>query len=205
MSDRYDDSDTTIEAPEGAVDSELTAEGTETSGGVGVRREQEAEILRGELTRVQAQLASVRQELEDAKQRHLRVRADLENYRRRVAADLELAREAGLDAAVLPVLTVFDDLGRALKAAESSEDPAAIVPGVRSVLESLERGLETLDIRAVGAPGEAFDPDLHEALSAVPVTAEGQGGTIAEVFQAGFERGGRLVRPARVVVYQERN
>jgi len=205
MSDRYDDPDTTIETPEGAVDSELTADGAETSGGVGVRREQEAEILRGELTRVQAELAAVRKELEDAKQRHLRARADLENYRRRVTGDLELAREAGLDAAVLPVLTVFDDLGRALQAAQSSEDPAAIVPGVRSVLESLERGLETLDIRAIGAPGEVFDPDVHEALSAIPATELGQGGTIADVFQAGFKRGGRLVRPARVVVYQERN
>ncbi|MEJ2358358.1 MAG: nucleotide exchange factor GrpE [Deinococcales bacterium] len=138
-----------------------------------------------------------------AEARYLRSRAELENYRRRAADDVERAREAGLDSAVLAVLTVFDDLGRALQAAEASDDPTSIVPGVRAVKESLERNLENLDIRPIGEPGEPFDPNEHEALTAVPLIADAEPGTIADVFQAGFKRGDRLVRPARVVVYKE--
>jgi len=161
------------------------------------------DILRGEMSRLQQQLEEARSEAGDFRDRYLRSRAELENFRRRAADDLERAREAGLDSAVLTVLTVFDDLGRALQAAEATDDPASIVPGVRAVKTSLERNLETLDIRPIGRPGETFDPNQHEALTAVPTTEGAEPGTIADVFQAGFKRGERLVRPARVVVFKE--
>ena len=69
--------------------------------------------------------------------------------------------------------------------------------------EALERNLENLDIRPIGAKGEPFDPNEHEALTAVPLTDGAEAGTIADVFQAGFKRGDRLVRPARVLVYKD--
>ncbi|MEJ2667714.1 MAG: nucleotide exchange factor GrpE [Deinococcales bacterium] len=163
----------------------------------------EVDILRSELRRMQDELEEARREAAESRDRYLRSRAELENYRKRVADDVERAREAGLDSAVLTVLTVFDDLGRALEAAESSDDPGNIVRGVRAVKESLERNLEGLDIRAIGQPGEPFDPTQHEALTAVPLQEGAEPGTIANVYQAGFKRGERLVRPARVVVYKE--
>lgn len=172
-------------------------------GGAGTASDDEVAILRSELRRVQDQLEEVKREAAENRDRFLRSRAELENYRRRVAEDVERARESGLDSAVLTVLNVFDDLGRALEAAESTGDPSAIVPGVRAVKESLERNLEGLDIRPVGQRGERFDPNEHEALTAVPLQDGAEPGTIANVFQAGFKRGDRLVRPARVVVYKE--
>lgn len=161
----------------------------------------EIEILRRELGAASDRLAVLEAEQQAAQDKLLRARADLENTRRRHALELERAREAGLDAALLPVLAVFDDLGRALQAAEGG-DPTSIVPGVRSVRESLERSLETVGVHRVGDVGDAFDPALHEALA---VVSAGQGrapGAIAEVFEAGFVRGERLVRPARVVVVE---
>lgn len=162
----------------------------------------ELEILRGELAAVQSNVAEAERVAEEHKARALRARAELDTVRRRAAADEERAKRAGLDSAVLPVLNVFDDLRRALAAAESG-DPEAIVPGVRAVMEGLERNLERLDIRRVGEVGDPFDPDLHEALTSVPSPGPAQAGTIAEVFEAGFMQGERLVRPARVVVYQD--
>lgn len=162
----------------------------------------EVEILRGELAKLQEELERAKDEGERHRERALRARADLENVRRRAASEEGRAREAGLDSAVLPVLSVYDDLRRALEAAEQG-DPEAIVPGVRAVMEGLERNLERLEIRRIGQAGERFDPDLHEALTSVPSEDPGRAGTIAEVFEAGFVRGDRLVRPARVVVYQE--
>lgn len=162
----------------------------------------ELEILRSELATLQVALEAAGDELVDLKDRYLRARADLENYRRRALQDVERAREAGLDSAILPVLTVFDDLSRALAVADE-EDPGKILPGVQSVLMALERNLDTLGIQRLGEVGDRFDPDLHEALTAVPTDDEERKGTIAEVFQAGFKRGDRLVRPARVLVFQE--
>jgi molecular chaperone GrpE len=162
----------------------------------------EVDVWRRELARANDALAAARTELASAEDRALRARADLENLRRRTHADLERARQQGLDAALLPVLRVHDDLVRALSAAEQS-DPAAIVPGVEAVLQGLLRQLESLGLERTGAPGEPFDAERHEAIMAVPAAEPGLGGTIQTVFEAGFVQGDRLVRPARVIVYQE--
>jgi molecular chaperone GrpE len=159
----------------------------------------EVEILRSELGAASERLAALEAEHQSCLDKMLRARADLENTRRRHAQEVERAREAGMDAAILPVLGVFDDLGRALQAAETG-DPSSILPGVRSVRESLERSLEGIGVRRVGDVGDPFDPDRHEALAVVPAEDGRTPGAIAEVFEAGFVRGERLVRPARVVV-----
>jgi len=162
----------------------------------------ELELLRGELAALQQRVAAAEKALGEQEARALRARAEADTVRRLSASDQTRARDAGMDAVVLPVMTVWDDLRRALTAAEGG-DPAAIVPGVRAVMETLEREFGKLEIQRVGDPGESFDPDLHEALTAVPLTDGAVPGTIAEVFEAGFKRGDRLIRPARVIVYQD--
>lgn len=162
----------------------------------------EVDILRTELLAASERLAALEAEYQACHDKLLRARADLENTRRRHLSELDRAREAGLDAAVLPVLAVYDDLGRALQAAESGDDPGSIVPGVRSIRDALERSLASLGINRVGDVGEAFDPDHHEAIAVVPARGDRDPGAIAEVFEAGFVRGERLVRPARVVVVE---
>lgn len=162
----------------------------------------ELAILRGELAALQQRMAEAEKAVAEGENRALRARAELDTARRLAAGEQRRARDAGMDAAVEPVMTVFDDLRRALAAAEAG-DPASIVPGVRSVMESLERNLAKLEIERVGEIGDRFDPDLHEALTAVPPTGGAQAGTIADVYEAGFRHGERLIRPARVVVYQD--
>lgn len=181
------------------------------TGSQGDLPDDEASVLREELQRQREELERLREEVdgarqdaEDAREKFLRARADLENVRRRTAGDVVRAREAGLDSAVLSVLNVYDDLTRALAVADE-DDPAKILPGVRAVRETLERDLGTLDIERVGKAGEPFDPDHHEALTSVPAPDPAHAGTIAEVYQAGFKRGDRLIRPARVVVYADQS
>ncbi|MEX2501434.1 MAG: nucleotide exchange factor GrpE [Trueperaceae bacterium] len=162
----------------------------------------ELEILRGELAALQERLADAEAAVGEQEERALRARAELDTVRRRAAGDRQRAHDAGVDDALAPAMSVHDDLRRALIAAERG-DPSEIVPGVRAVLEGLERSLERLEVRSVGEVGERFDPDLHEALTTTPVQGDAQPGTIADVFEAGFARGERLIRPARVVVHQE--
>ena len=161
----------------------------------------EVDVLRSELSQLQTELEAAKSLADENKNKWLRSRAELDNYRRRAAQDVERAREAGLDSALLPVMAVYDDLGRALKAVDEA-DPSKIVPGVQAVRDSLERNLDNLGIVRVGAVGDKFDPDVHEALTALPTDNPEQAGRIADVFEVGFMRGERLVRPARVVVYQ---
>jgi molecular chaperone GrpE len=153
----------------------------------------EVDILRAELEKA-------RSEATDFRDRFLRARADLENYRRRASGDVQRARESGLDSAILPLLSVYDDLGRALGVA--TDDPAKLIPGIQGVRDGLKRNLETLGMAEVGSKGEPFNPDLHEALTAIPTGNAEAANTIAEVVQVGFVKDERLVRPARVVVYQ---
>ena len=153
----------------------------------------EAEVLR-------AELEQARTDANDYKDRFLRARADLENYRRRAAGDVQRARDAGLDSAVLPLLSVYDDLARALSV--GTDNPERLIPGIQAVRDGLKRNLELLGFSEIGAKGEPFDPDRHEALTAVPAPDESLGNTVAEVVQVGVVKDERLVRPARVVVFQ---
>lgn len=160
----------------------------------------DVEVLRSELAQAHEKLSQAQEETADFKNRFLRARADLENYRRRAAQDVARARESGLDSAVITVLSTYDDLERALRV--GSDDPSKLIPNLEAVQESLKRNLEALGIVQVGAQGDEFNPDMHEALTAIPTKDKNAANTIAEVVQVGFVKDERLVRPARVVVYQ---
>lgn len=160
----------------------------------------EVDILRAELEGTAQRLSALEAEVAEAKDRFIRSRAEFDTFRRRMADELNMAREAGIDSAVLPVLVVYDDLERAVSAAAAASDPSTILPGVIAVRDGLIRSLEALGIRRVGGVGEEFDPLLHEALTVVPPTAQVGDNHIAQVFEVGFAKGERLIRPAKVVV-----
>ena len=113
---------------------------------------------------------------------------------------MQRARDSGLDSAVLPLLSVYDDLSRALSV--GTDNPEQLIPGIQAVRDGLKRNLELLGFSEIGVKGEPFDPDRHEALTAVPAPDESLGNTVAEVVQVGVVKDERLVRPARVVVFQ---
>lgn len=162
----------------------------------------EADILRAELEHARERASALEEDLAEANNRALRTRAEMETMRRRLLAEVELARTQGRDEALMPVLAVYDDLERALTAATESGEPGSIVTGVQLVKDNLERALEGLGVRRVGYVGERFDPEYHEALTTVRAGPGRLPGTIAQVFVPGFVQGERLVRVARVVVVE---
>ncbi len=193
------------ENPDGTNPTDVNEGGAATSGAprAPADADTEADILRSELAVLSEKLTAVKAESSAATERYLRSRAEFDTYRRRMVDELSLAREAGLDSALLPVLTVADDLGRALHAAETAAEPSGIVAGIRAVHDNLLRSLEVLGVRQVGHVGERFDPQFHEAVAALPPTNRDQAGTIRDVHRAGFAKGERVIRPATVTVYQE--
>jgi molecular chaperone GrpE len=134
-------------------------------------------------------------ELERMEDRFKRALADLDNYRKRSARELErLVTERG-DAALLDWLEVVDGVDRALR--QKPENP--LYDGLRAVMEQMESILERQGVRRVGAAGEPFDPNRHEAIE-VRETADAPPNAVLDVVRSGFARGDRVMRPAQVVV-----
>jgi len=137
----------------------------------------------------------------EAHDRMLRVAADFENYKKRAKKDVEEAEARGRKAFMLAVLPVIDNLERALDAADTSGGGAAasIAEGVRLVHKQLLSSLEKFDVKALAATGQAFDPNLHEAIQQIE-TADHPPGTVVKELQRGYTIGGKLLRPAMVAV-----
>ena len=128
---------------------------------------------------------------------YLRLAADFDNYRKRVArehADLTTRANERLVNELLPVL---DDLERALEAAAEHEE-AKLEEGVKLVHRSLVALLERHGLSEIAAEG-AFDPHVHEALLTQPADSAAEG-AVLQVLQKGYRLGDRVLRPARVIV-----
>jgi molecular chaperone GrpE len=133
-----------------------------------------------------------------------RTQADFENYRKRMAAEVQAASARGKMELAAQVVGVIDTLERALEAAgvESAEAPSPSEPlaeGFFLTYRELLAALERAGIEAFDPAGERFDPSRHEALQKLPVEGA-EPGTVVEVIQKGYRLGEQLIRPARVAV-----
>jgi molecular chaperone GrpE len=150
-------------------------------------RQEEAEVTEsgGEEDRAAA--------LED---RLLRLAADFDNYKKRVARERDEYLAHANERLVKGLLPILDDLERALTAAAEHEE-ATLEEGVRLVHRSLASVLEKQGVKTIDTAGK-FDPHVHEALLSQP--SEAEEGSVIDVVQKGYTLGDRVVRPARVVI-----
>jgi molecular chaperone GrpE len=141
-------------------------------------------------------------QLEEANDRHLRLAADYDNYRKRVGrerAELADRSQAGL---VVRLLEVLDDLDRL--SAEGAATPApALHQAVELIDRKLRKELQTAGLEPIDPVGSPFDPNVHEAVSTIPPPSPELDHTVSATFQVGYLFKGTLVRPARVQVYAE--
>ena len=149
-----------------------------------------------------ALLADAQRERDEYLDLAKRSKADFENYRKRMTAEVQAAGARGKGELLREVVPVLDDLERAIQAAgldPEGDSDDGLAHGVLLVFRSLRDSLTRNGVEAVDPKGEKFDPMVHEALSMVP--AEGtESGTVVEVMQKGYRLGEQLIRPARVVV-----
>src|ERR1700738_1586605 len=144
-------------------------------------------------------LSAEQQKTEECLDLLRRTQADFVNYRRRMSqeqAEGQIAAQSALFSRLFPVL---DDLGRALGAAPPQLATHPWVQGLFLVSRRLTTVLSQLGVRQIGAPGERFDPHLHEAIP-TEARADVPEGTILHVAQPGYVVGERVIRPAQVIV-----
>ena len=127
---------------------------------------------------------------------HLRLAAEYDNFRKRTAKEKDSAYQNGKADAVEKLLPVYDNLARALK--QETAD-AAFKKGVEMTMTELVKILNTLGVEIFGEEGEAFDPNLHNAVLHVDDDSVAEN-TITQVFQQGFKIGDKVVRFAMVQV-----
>jgi molecular chaperone GrpE len=158
--------------------------GFETGAGAPSSTTDEAE--EDELSVAQRQLAERTNDLQ-------RLQAEFVNYKRRVERDRELIRENATYAALAPIVEVLDTVDRA-------REHGDLDPGFQAVADQLERTVASLGLAKFGAPGDPFDPMIHEALSHIGEDAEVEVTTCKVIAKAGYRIGARVVRAAQVLV-----
>ena len=164
---------------------------------------------------VESDLAALVEEARSQRDEYLdlaqRTKADFDNYRKRVAAESQAQIERGRLEVVSGLIEAIDNLERVLDAAGIEQEVAlggslpenapVTEQGVIVAYRDLHAVLRKAGVEAFDSKGEAFDPNLHEALQALP--AEGVGsGIVLEVMQKGYRAGENVIRHARVVVSQ---
>jgi molecular chaperone GrpE len=155
------------------------------------------------IAELEAKVVLLEKEKKDNWDRYLRSAADLENLRKRQKREAEDARFESKGKVLKEMLPVVDNLERAIEHTTKSGDeldPALkpIVEGVQLVLRQFTTAFERLDVTAVEALGQPFDPNLHEAIS--QAESDQPPGTVVQVLQRGYKSGDRLLRPTLVVV-----
>lgn len=143
------------------------------------------------------ELAALRAELKQSGDALLRARAELQNAQRRHAREREAAARYRVEPLARELLDVVDALDEA--AAVQDAEPAALREGQELIRRRLAGILEQFGVAALDPAGEAFDPQLHEALATRPDAAAAPG-SVLEVLRRGYRLHDRLLRPARVVV-----
>ena len=151
---------------------------------------------------LQAKVATLEKEKKENYDKFLRSAADIENMRKRQKRELEDAKTESKFKALKEMLPVVDNLERAVEHATQGGDIdpklKGFVEGVQLVLRQFTNAFERLEVQAVEAMDQPFDPNQHEAIS--QQESDKPAGTVVQVLQRGYKSGDRLLRPALVVV-----
>jgi len=132
-----------------------------------------------------------------------RTRADFENYRKRIDAEKQAAREAGQSSAVLKLLPVVDNIERAIAYVPEELKDNTWAQSVAGLVKQLDKSLDALNVIRISAePGTPFDPAFHEAIQ-FDEDAEGENEVVAEVLQNGYLQNGSVIRHAMVKVTRQ--
>ncbi|MGE8035273.1 nucleotide exchange factor GrpE [Lysinibacillus sp. NPDC093692] len=159
--------------------------------------EQEVELTIEE--QYEAKLAELQVKLDDEENRHIRLRADFDNIRRRNQLDREAAEKYRAQTLLSDLLPVIDNFERALQVEATSEETASIVKGIEMVYRSLIEATEKEGLQIIKAEGEQFDPNVHQAVMQEQ-DSEKETGVVLRELQKGYILKDRVLRPTMVSV-----
>ena len=146
------------------------------------------------------ELDTLKKEVEEQKEKFIRLYADFDNYKRRNAKErVELIQTAGREV-IQSMLEVLDDCERAEKQMNQSEDLKQIKEGIGLIFNKFRNILQSRGLKEMKSIGEAFNPDFHEAITEIPVPDETMKGKIVDEVEKGYTLNDKIIRFSKVVV-----
>ena len=145
-------------------------------------------------------LKALEQELQEQKEKYLRLSADFDNYRKRTMKEkIELTKQAGEEifARILPVL---DNLERAMKAVEEAKDLEAVKEGMHLIYNMFNEYLGQQGVKEIEAMHQEFDTDVHDAVTKIPAPDKKLQGKVVDVIERGYFLNDKVLRYAKVVI-----
>ena len=146
------------------------------------------------------ELEQLKQEVVQAKDQYLRMLAEVENTRKRLAREKEEFARFAAETVIRSLLPILDSLDAALVAVDRQSDADAVVKGVHLIHRQLHGVLEREGVKRIPTVGEPFDPHRHEAVAQVEAGDGAADETVVEEVQAGYLMNGKVIRPAMVKV-----
>jgi molecular chaperone GrpE len=164
-----------------------------------VQAAEEVSVEEALIASLKEELAAAKSEAAELRDQMLRVQADAQNIRRRAEGDVEKAHKFGQEKFSRELLSVLDNLERALAASTEDEATKALRDGVEMTLQGFTSTLVKFNVEAIDPQGETFNPEQHQAM-AMQENADFPPNTVMAVMQKGYSLHGRLLRPAMVMV-----
>lgn len=162
--------------------------------------EQAVETNESEETIPDDELSVAKKELEELKDKHLRLQAEFDNYRRRTLKEkADLIATAG-EKVLVNILPVVDDLDRAMESIASAQDIDAVREGLDLIVNKFQSFLKSNGVSEIEAKELDFDADKHEAVTKFPAPTEELKGKVIDVVQKGYTLNGKVIRFSKVVV-----
>ncbi len=142
---------------------------------------------------LEARIAELESELAELNDKHLRMAAEYDNFRRRSREEREAAYSSAMTDTVAELLPIIDNLERAA----AYDDGERVRDGLKMIASSVKAVFSKLGVEEFGAPGEKFDPNIHNAIMHDEDDSDREG-EITDVFQKGYKRGNKIIRFAMV-------
>lgn len=185
------------ERAEAASEIEVVAENCEaTEGGKEDKCDKKkAKKLEGRVAELEKAIEAKEKELAEQNDKYMRMMAEYDNFRKRSAKEKEGTYSDAYADALTSILPIIDNLERAVGVSEGE----AVLKGLEMTLKGAAEALTKMGVEAFGAEGDAFDPNIHNAVMMVD-DENRESGQIVNVFQKGYKKGDKIIRYAMVTV-----
>lgn len=163
------------------------------------------EVINDELSQIDAlneQVKALTEQVEKEKKEYLYLMAEFDNFRKRTVREKADVIRNAAEKAMADLLPIVDDFERGIEANRKTDDPEILRQGMELIHTKLVKYLEKNGVKPIESTGEAFDPDLHEAIAMVPVDNEEMKGKVIDTPTKGYTINDKVLRHAKVAVGQ---
>jgi len=149
---------------------------------------------------MEEQLEKAEMDLLELKDKHIRLQAEFDNYRKRTLKErIDLMKSAN-ESLLISLLPVIDDFDRANHTLDMVEEDSPVKEGVKLIYNKFQEFLKQNGVKEIEAKGQDFNTDLHEAITKIPAPSEEMAGKIVDVVQKGYYLNDKVIRFAKVVI-----